>query len=128
MSRGRIALAAAVPCAVAVIACGGGGHKADATRTATPQTIARVAASTPSSRIDCRPRLRRFKTLPDLKPTGFCLVARAGAKLTSDLLLITPRPDPRVNHGEQFGPMIVSTDGKLLWYERRPDKVHDLKV
>src|SRR5256714_1465005 len=128
MSRGRIALAAAVPCAVAAIACGGGGRRAVAARVATPQTIATVAASTPSSRIDCRPRPRRFKTLPGLRPTGFCLVARAGAKLTSDLLLVTPRPDPRVNKSEQFGPMIVSTDGKLLWYERRPDKVHDLKV
>jgi hypothetical protein len=128
MSRGRIALAAAVPCAVAVIACGGGGRKADAARTATPQTIATVAASTPSSRVDCRPRTRRFRTLPSFKPTGFCLAARSGAKLTNDLLLVTPRPDPRVDKGEQFGPMIVSTDGKLLWYQPRPDKVHDLKV
>src|SRR5947208_10715527 len=104
MARGRIALAAALPCAVAVIAGGGGGHKADAARTATPQTIATVAASTPSSRIDCRPRLRRFKTLPNLKPTGFCLVSRSGAKLTNDLLLVTPRPDPRVDKSEQFGP------------------------
>jgi len=128
MSRGRIALAAAVPCAVAVIACGGGGRRADAAREAAPHTIARVAASTPSSRIDCRPRLRRFRTLPQLKPTAFCLVARSGARLTADLLLVTPRPDPRVNRSEQFGPMIISNDGKLLWYERRPDKVHDLKV
>ena len=128
MSRRRIALAAAVPCAAAVIACGGGGHKADAARTATPQTIATVAASTPSSRIDCRPRTRRFRTLPSLKPTGFCLVARRGAKLTNDLLLVTPRPDPRIDKNEQFGPMILRADGKLLWYEPRPDKVHDLKV
>jgi hypothetical protein len=117
MSRGRIALAAAVPCAVAVIACGGGGHKAGA-----------VAPGTPSSRLDCRPRIRRFRTLPALRPTGFCVVAREGARLTSDLLLVTPRPDAKRNPGEQFGPMIVSADGKLLWYERRPDKVHDLKV
>jgi Arylsulfotransferase (ASST) len=128
MSRGRIALAAAVPCAAAVIACGGAGRKADAARTATPQTIATVAASTPSSRVDCRPRTRRFRTLPSFKPTGFCLVARGGAKLTNDLLLVTPRPDPQVDKNEQFGPMILSADGKLLWYEPRPDKVHDLKA
>src|SRR4051812_3621958 len=128
MSRGRIAFAAAVPCAVAVVACGGGGRKADAARTATPQTLATVAASTPSSRIDCRPRTRRFRTLPRFRPTGLCLVARSGAKLTNDLLLVTPRPDKQKNRGEQYGPMILTTDGKLLWYQPRPDKVHDLKV
>jgi hypothetical protein len=109
MSRGRLVLAAVVPCAIAVAACGGG-HRADARR------------------IDCRPAERRFHTLPGLRPTGFCVAARRGAKVTTDLLLVTPRPDPRTNPGEQFGPMIVSPDGKLLWFARRPDKVHDLKV
>jgi hypothetical protein len=56
------------------------------------------------------------------------MVAREGARLTGDQILVTPRPDPKVNKSEQFGPMILSTDGKLLWYEPRPDKVHDLKV
>src|SRR5438045_9139539 len=124
MSRGRIALAAAVPCAVAVIACGGGGRRADAAREAAPHTIARVAASTPSSRIDCRPRLRRFRTLPQLKPTAFCLVARSGARLTADLLLVTPRPDPRVNSSEPFGPMMLRNGGKLRWAVSRPAQAH----
>ena len=110
MLRGRIALAAIAPCAVALVACGGGGHQAQARR------------------IDCQAAVRRFHTLPGLRPTGFCVATRPEAKLTSDKLLVTPRPDPRVNKGEQFGPMIVSTDGKLLWFDRRPDKVHDLKV
>jgi len=110
MLRGRIALAAIAPCAVVLVACGGGGHQAQARR------------------VDCQPAVRRFHTLPGLRPTGFCVATRPEAKLTSDKLLVTPRPDPRVNKGEQFGPMIVSTGGKLLWFDRRPDKVHDLKV
>src|SRR5258705_48609 len=57
-----------------------------------------------------------------------CLVARAGARLTDDKILVTPRPDRKLDPSEQIGPMILSTDGKLLWYEPRPDKVHDLKV
>src|SRR4051812_28383500 len=85
-------------------------------------------AAEPSSRIDCRPRARRFHTLPSFKPTGFCVAARTGARLTDDKILVTPRPDAKLNPGEQYGPMIVSSDGKLLWYQPRPDKVHDLKV
>lgn len=55
-------------------------------------------------------------------------MSRDGARLTDDKILVTPRPDPRVNRSEQFGPMMLSTDGKLLWFQPRPDKVHDLKV
>jgi hypothetical protein len=53
---------------------------------------------------------------------------RQGATPAPEDILVTPRPDPKKNPGDQFGLMIVSSDGKLLWYERRPDKVHDLKV
>src|SRR6478752_1418060 len=110
MSRGRIVLAAAVPCAVALIACGGGSrHAATAARTGP---------------LHCKPEVRRFRTLPTFRPTGFCVAARPGA--TSDLLLVTPRP--AASAGKQYGPMIISSDGKLLWYQPRPDKVHDLKV
>src|SRR5438552_7486769 len=130
----RFALATAVLCAAgagAVLAACGGGHRANAAGRASgagPATIVRVAASVPSSRLDCHLRKRRFRTLPSFRPVGICLVAREGARLTDDTILVTPRPDPRVNKSEQFGPMILSTDGKLLWYEPRPDKVHDLKV
>ena len=55
-------------------------------------------------------------------------MSRDGARLTDDKILVTPRPDPKVNRSEQFGPMMLSTDGKLLWFQPRPDKVHDLKV
>jgi hypothetical protein len=133
VSSRRLVLAAAVLCAAGTgVVAGGCGsrHKADAKVAGESRaaTIVRVAASVPSSRLDCRPRARRFRTLPRFGPVGICLVAREGARLTDDQILVTPRPDPKVNHGEQFGPMILSSDGKLLWYEPRPDKVHDLKA
>ena len=56
------------------------------------------------------------------------MARRQGATPAPEDILVTPRPDPKKNPGDQFGLMIVSSDGKLLWYERRPDKVHDLKV
>jgi hypothetical protein len=119
MPSRRLILAAVVPSAVAIAACGGH-RKADADSATT--------AKATSGRLDCHPRRRRFHTLPSFKPTGICLVARGGTRLTADKILVTPRPDRKLNPNEQIGPMILSTDGKLLWYEPRPDKVHDLKV
>src|SRR3954469_6850068 len=90
------------------------------------------ARSTPTAtggqRLACRLRRLRFHTLPALHPTGFCVAHRAGASPVTRGLLVTPRPDPRKNPGEQFGLMLISPGGKLLWYQRRPTKVHDLKV
>ena len=84
---------------------------------------------TQSSRLlSCQLRHRRFHTLPGLRPTAFCVARRQGATPAPEDILVTPRPDPKKNPGHQFGLMIVSPDGKLLWYGRRPDKVHDLKV
>lgn len=111
-------------------ACGGDGGDRAARRAALKpgQTIRVLAAGTPSRRFGCALERRRFRTLPALKPVGFCLARRRGVAVDDDLLLVTPRPDPRTNKGEQFGTMILSGDGKLLWYAAHPDKVHDLKV
>lgn len=79
-------------------------------------------------RLGCRLQRPRFRTLPALQPTGFCVVWRRGAARPAADLLVTPRPDPRKDPGKQFGLMILAPDGKLLWYQRRPTKVHDLKV
>jgi hypothetical protein len=81
-----------------------------------------------SRRLSCRLRRPRFHTLPGLRPTGFCVALRRGAPHPQEDLLVTPRPDPRKNPGAQFGLMLISPDGKLLFYQRRPTKVHDLKV
>src|SRR5262245_7572530 len=87
-------------------------------------TASRVADA---RRLDCKLERRRFRTLPDLRPTPFCVAVRRGAKVADEDILVTPRPDPKRNPHEQFGLMLISNDGKLLWYMRRPYKVHDLK-
>lgn len=92
------------------------------------QTIAEAGASAPARLLDCRLTRRRFHTHPGFRPTGLCLARRSGSQLADEDILVTPRPDPRKNPGEQFGPMIISNTGKLLWYWPRPYKVHDLKV
>ncbi|MCW2991873.1 MAG: Arylsulfotransferase, partial [Solirubrobacterales bacterium] len=81
-----------------------------------------------SRRLSCQLRRPRFRTLPAVRPTGFCLALRRGAARSDEDVLVTPRPDPRKNPGEQFALMLLSSDGKLLWYEQRPTKVHDFKV
>lgn len=89
----------------------------------------RVVVTEPASgRLTCALRHPRFHTLPALRPAGFCVAVRRGTTPPGDDLLVTPRPDPKKNRGAQFGLMIVSPAGKLLWYQRRPSKVHDLKV
>ena len=87
-------------------------------------TASRVADS---RRLDCKLRRRHFRTLPHVRPTPFCVAVRRGAKVAGEAILVTPRPDPKRNPHEQFGLMLISSDGKLLWYMRRPYKVHDLK-
>jgi hypothetical protein len=78
--------------------------------------------------LSCHLQHRRYKTLPRVRPTGFCMARRKGARLADEYILVTPRPDPKKNPGRQFAPMILSNSGKLLWYWPRPGKVHDLKV
>jgi hypothetical protein len=90
--------------------------------------VATVEQLPDSSRtLTCRLQRRRYRTLPDMRPTPFCVAVRRGAAVPDDSILVTPRPDPRRHPNEQFGLMLVSSSGKLLWYQRRPAKVHDLK-
>jgi hypothetical protein len=107
----------------------GCGHHGAAPRAAVHvHRIATVEHVSSSAReLTCRLQRRRFRTLPDVRPTPFCVAVRRGAKVTGDPLLVTPRPDPRGHPEEQFGLMLVSSSGKLLWYAPRPAKVHDLK-
>ncbi|HEY1594514.1 MAG TPA: arylsulfotransferase family protein, partial [Thermoleophilaceae bacterium] len=90
---------------------------------------ARETVKVSSSRLlSCHLQHRRYRTLPGFRPTGFSMARRKGAALAGDDILVTPRPDPKKNPGQQFSPMILSDSGKLLWYSPRPGKVHDLKV
>jgi arylsulfotransferase ASST len=89
-------------------------------------TVSRVV--TASRRLWCRRRRRRFQTLPDLRPTTFCVAVRRGAEVAPENILVTPRPNPKRHPDEQFGLMLISSTGKLLWFMRRPGKVHDLKT
>jgi hypothetical protein len=109
----------------------GGKHRAAHPR-AELVSVHRVAtahhrAST-ARRLSCKLERRRFVTLPEARPAPFCVAVRRGTRIPGDALLVTPRPDPRRNPNEQFGLMLVSSAGKLLWYDDRPDKVHDLKT
>jgi Arylsulfotransferase (ASST) len=114
----------AITAAAGIAACQRRAHAQAAARAARHAVVV-----TESSRLlSCHLRHRRFHTLPSLKPTGFCVARRSGTTPAADDILVTPRPDPKKNPGDQFGPMIVSSTGKLLWYESRPDKVHDLKA
>jgi len=121
---------------VALAGCGGGAsHPAAHPRAAAaPQVVqvARVATETQvasgARRLRCRLQRRHFVTLPGLRPTPFCVAVRRGAAVAQDAFLVTPRPNPVAHPDEQFGLMLVSSTGKLLWYDRRPAKVHDLKT
>jgi Arylsulfotransferase (ASST) len=69
-----------------------------------------------------------MRTLPGLRPPAYCIARRRGAGASSEGMLVTPRPDAgALRRGAEFGLMLFSGDGKLLWYDRRPEKVHDLK-
>jgi hypothetical protein len=75
----------------------------------------------------CRIRYRRFRTLPGSRPVGLCMKRRRGARHAPGKILVSPRP-PDERGGRQFGLMILSNKGQLLWYSRRPNVVHDLKT
>jgi hypothetical protein len=129
--RRDIALAAALGlagCAVAAAAIAPGGSDAPraSVRVHRDATVTHVAAR--ARGLSCRLERRRFRTLPDARPAPFCVAIRRGATIPDQAILVTPRPDPRHNPHAQFGLMLVSSSGKLLWYERRPAKVHDLKA
>lgn len=75
----------------------------------------------------CRIRYRRFRTLPGRRPVGLCMRRRRGARHAPGKILVSPRP-PDERGGRQFGLMILSNKGQLLWYSGRPNVVHDLKT
>ena len=77
------------------------------------------AASTP-----CVPRAHSFHTHPAFHPSPFCVSGRSSA---DGNVLVTPRRMPRAPKGQNAA-MIVSTAGKLLWYQRRKERVYDLKT
>jgi hypothetical protein len=109
-----------------VLARGGSEPPGAAVHARSAATLTHAAAQ--SRRLTCVLRRRRYRTLPNVRPTPFCVAARRGATVRSGAILVAPRPDPRRNPHEQFGLMLISSRGKLLWYMPRPAKVHDLKT
>jgi arylsulfotransferase ASST len=120
-----IAIVCALGAVALIFARAGSEPSGAAVQARSAATLTHGAAQ--SRRLTCRLRARRYRTLPDVRPAPFCVAARRGAKVHADAILVSPRPDPRRNPGEQFGLMLVSSRGKLLWYMPRPAKVHDLK-
>jgi peptidoglycan/LPS O-acetylase OafA/YrhL len=88
----------------------------------------RVAGAAAVAQLDCRPHRRRFRTLPRLRPPGWCVKRRRDAEFSPGHLLVTPRRRPSPKPGEQWGPAIVSNAGELLWFSPRREQAHDLKV
>lgn len=76
----------------------------------------------------CRPRRPRFRTLPHLRPAGWCVTHRPRKRTAAGHLLVTPRSRPDRRPGDQHGAMVLSSRGQLLWYSRRPYVARDLKT
>src|SRR6059058_5269822 len=74
-------------------------HVTGTVRATGPTTTIALTASSSPNRLWCKLQHRRFKTLPALKPEGFCFARRTGLSLAKDDILVSPRPDPRVNPG-----------------------------
>ena len=77
---------------------------------------------------DCRPRRRRFVTLPRLRPEAFCISRRPAGRAAPGYILVTPRSHPERRASEQHGVMMVSSRGHLIWYAARPDVARDAKT
>jgi len=77
------------------------------------------AATTP-----CTPHTHSFHTHSAFHPSPFCVSGRSS---TEGNVLVTPRRMPRTPKGQNAA-MIVSTAGKLLWYQRRKERIYDLKT
>ena len=77
---------------------------------------------------ECRLVHRRYRTLPRVRTPGFCVIRRATAGSAPGLVLVTPRPGKRPAPGRQYAAMIVTNDGKLVWYSQRQIRVHDIKT
>ena len=76
----------------------------------------------------CRPRRPRLRTLPELRPAGWCLSREPTDRTASGHILVTPRSRPERRRRDQHGVMILSSHGHLLWYSPRPYVARDLKT
>jgi hypothetical protein len=119
-------IAAAAVLAGAVLASGGNGAAVATVAVHHARTARTLDTSSP--RLHCKLQRRRFHTLPGARPAEFCMAIRARGTPSGDPILVTPRPDLSKTPHEQYGLMLISGTGKLLWYQRRPAKVHDLKT
>src|SRR4051812_42065245 len=90
---------------------------------------ARPAADGASAPPSCTLEHRRFHTLPGLRPSGLCMSRQAWPRSTATgRILLSPRPRASAGDAAQYGPMIVSDRGQILWFLPRPRRVHDVKV
>jgi hypothetical protein len=130
--RGHIVLlavaVAAIVIAVVTVQRRAAAHGSGTVHALNDPTVATFPRSAAGKPLWCRLQHRRFRTRPGFRPEGFCVARHAGMRIAADKILVTPRPDARRNRGEQYGLMIVSNKGRLLWYDPRPYKVHDLKM
>jgi hypothetical protein len=76
----------------------------------------------------CRPRRPRLRTLPGLRPAGYCVTRRPTRRAARGRILVAPRSHPERRAGDQHGVMLFSDRGRLLWYSRRPEVARDVKV
>lgn len=75
----------------------------------------------------CRLQHRRYRTLPEIRTPGFCVIRRAAFGSAPGLVLMTPRPGGRRGPGNgQFAAAIMTNAGRLVWYSRRTKRVHNL--
>jgi hypothetical protein len=132
VGRRHVALVSLVIAAIAIAVVttqrGASARVPGAVRALNPATVATFPRSAARKPLWCKLQHRRFHTLPGFRPEGICMARRAGMRLAPDKILVTPRPDSRLNRGEQYGLMMLSGSGQLLWYEPRPNKPHDFKT
>jgi hypothetical protein len=77
----------------------------------------------------CRPARRHYRTLPGIRTPAFCIIRRPASGTAPGLLMMTPRPGGARAPGRgQFAAMILTNSGRLVWYSRRRQRVHDIKT
>jgi len=75
----------------------------------------------------CTPRSRHYRTMPSSHPSPYCVSLHRPEGAARAHVLLTPRRMPRPPHGQNAA-MIVSPQGRLLWYLPRRERVYDLKM
>jgi hypothetical protein len=77
----------------------------------------------------CRLAHRHYRTLPGIRTPGFCIIRRPASGTAPGLVMMTPRPGGRKAPGRgQFAAMILTNRGRLLWYSRRRQRVHNIQT